>query len=120
MSPTAPDLSDVGRLLTECMAKDGRVTIPDFGTLTARLRAASIGRTPTGRRVPIPAQAAVDFAPARALKTALAKTVGAKTVGAKTIGAKTIGAKTVGANTQAPTAGSAEPRGSTRKETSRG
>ncbi len=76
--PVLRDLRDIGRVLTAIIAKDGSVTIPDFGTLTARLRSASFGRTPAGKRVPIPAQPAVDFAPARALKAALAETVRGK------------------------------------------
>lgn len=52
--------------------RDGRVTLPGFGTFTVRLTAARIGRSPrTGEAIEIPAAATVTFKPAAELRAGL-------------------------------------------------
>jgi len=52
--------------------RDGRVTLPGFGTFTVRVTAARIGRNPrTGEAIDLPAAATVAFKPAAELRAGL-------------------------------------------------
>src|SRR5277367_5850787 len=52
--------------------RDGRVTLPGFGTFTARVTAARVGRNPrTGETIDLPARATVAFKPAAELRAGL-------------------------------------------------
>ncbi len=52
--------------------RDGKLTLPGFGTFTVRLTSARIGRNPrTGEAVDIPASSTVGFKPAAELKAGL-------------------------------------------------
>ncbi len=54
------------------LQRDGRVTLPGFGTFTARVTAARMGRNPrTGEVVEIAAGATVGFKPAAELRAGL-------------------------------------------------
>jgi nucleoid DNA-binding protein len=52
--------------------RDGKLTLPGFGTFTVRMTSARIGRNPrTGEAVEIPAASTVGFKPAAELKAGL-------------------------------------------------
>lgn len=52
--------------------RDGRVTLPGFGTFTVRHSSARVGRNPrTGEAIDLPASATVAFKPAAELKAGL-------------------------------------------------
>ncbi len=65
----------IERALAEIAAaiqRDGRVTLPGFGTFTVRVTAARIGRNPrTGEAIDLPAGATVAFKPAAELRAGL-------------------------------------------------
>lgn len=77
----AADLSErqvaevIERALAEIGAaiqRDGRVTLPGFGTFTVRHSSARMGRNPrTGEAIDLPASATVAFKPAAELKAGL-------------------------------------------------
>ncbi len=77
----AADLSErqvaevIERALAEIGAaiqRDGRVTLPGFGTFTVRHSSARVGRNPrTGEAIDLPASATVAFKPAAELKAGL-------------------------------------------------
>ena len=77
----SPELSDrqvaevIERALAEigaALQRDGRVTLPGFGTFTVRVTAARLGRNPrTGEAIEIPAASTVGFKPAAELKAGL-------------------------------------------------
>jgi nucleoid DNA-binding protein len=77
----AADLSErqVGEIVERALAeiagaiqRDGRVTLPGFGTFTVRFTAARIGRNPrTGEVIDVPAAATVGFKPAAELRAGL-------------------------------------------------
>ena len=61
-------LAEIGAALQ----RDGRVTLPGFGTFTVRVTAARIGRNPrSGEAIDIPAAATVGFKPAAELRAGL-------------------------------------------------
>jgi DNA-binding protein HU-beta len=52
--------------------REGRVTLPGFGTFTVRRSAARLGRNPrTGEAIDLPAAATVAFKPAAELRAGL-------------------------------------------------
>lgn len=52
--------------------RDGRVTLPGFGTFTVRVTSARVGRNPrTGEAVDLPAASTVGFKPAAELRAGL-------------------------------------------------
>jgi len=52
--------------------RDGRVTLPGFGTFTVRVTGARLGRNPrTGEAIDLPAAATVAFKPAAELRAGL-------------------------------------------------
>lgn len=54
------------------LAKDGKLTLSGFGTLSVEQRAARMGRNPrTGEAVAIPARKVVKFNPGKMLKETL-------------------------------------------------
>jgi nucleoid DNA-binding protein len=65
----------IERALAEIRAaiqRDGRVTLPGFGTFTVRVNAARVGRNPrTGEVIDIPASSTVTFKPAAELRAGL-------------------------------------------------
>ena len=65
----------IERALTEigaALQRDGRVTLPGFGTFTVRVTGARLGRNPrSGEAIEIPAAATVDFKPAAELRAGL-------------------------------------------------
>jgi nucleoid DNA-binding protein len=65
----------IERALAEIAAaiqRDGRVTLPGFGTFTVRVNAARVGRNPrTGEAIDIPASSTVAFKPAAELRAGL-------------------------------------------------
>ena len=65
----------IDRALAEiaaAIARDGRVTLPGFGTFTVQQRAARTGRNPrTGEVIEIAAATTVGFKPAAELRGAL-------------------------------------------------
>ena len=77
----SPELSErqvaevIERALAEigaALQRDGRVTLPGFGTFTVRVTAARLGRNPrTGEAIEIAAAATVGFKPAAELKAGL-------------------------------------------------
>ncbi len=57
--------------------RDGRVTLPGFGTFTVRHTSARVGRNPrTGEVIDLPAAATVAFKPAAELRAGLPETTG--------------------------------------------
>jgi nucleoid DNA-binding protein len=77
----SPDLSErqvaevIERAIAEIGAaiqRDGRVTLPGFGTFTVRVTAARLGRNPrTGETIDLPAASTVGFKPAAELRAGL-------------------------------------------------
>jgi nucleoid DNA-binding protein len=77
----SPDLTErqVGEVIERAIAemgaaiqRDGKLTLPGFGTFTVRMTSARIGRNPrTGEPVEIPAASTVGFKPAAELKAGL-------------------------------------------------
>jgi nucleoid DNA-binding protein len=77
----SPELSErqVGEVIERTLAelgaaiqRDGRVSLPGFGTFTVRLTSARVGRNPrTGEVVDIPASATVGFKPSDELRAGL-------------------------------------------------
>jgi DNA-binding protein HU-beta len=58
--------------ISRAIKKEGRVSLPDFGTFTVKKRAARKGRNPqTGAEIRIKASKTVGFKPAPALKKGL-------------------------------------------------
>jgi nucleoid DNA-binding protein len=52
--------------------RDGKVTLPGFGTFSVRVNSARVGRNPrTGEAIDIPASATVGFKPAAELRAGL-------------------------------------------------
>lgn len=61
-------LSEIGAAIQ----RDGKVTLPGFGTFTVRVSSARIGRNPqTGEAIEIPAASTVGFKPAAELRAGL-------------------------------------------------
>lgn len=53
------------REIAAAIQRDGRVTLPGFGSFTVRVNAARVGRNPqTGEVIDIPASSTVGFKPA--------------------------------------------------------
>jgi nucleoid DNA-binding protein len=77
----SPELSErqvaevIERALAEIGAaiqRDGRVTLPGFGTFTVRVAAARLGRNPrSGEVIDLPAASTVGFKPAAELRAGL-------------------------------------------------
>jgi nucleoid DNA-binding protein len=77
----SPEVTErqVGEIIERTLAeiagaiqRDGRVTLPGFGSFTVRLSAARVGRNPrTGEAIDIPASATVGFKPAAELRAGL-------------------------------------------------
>ncbi len=75
------DLSDrqiaevIERAIAEIGAaiqRDGKVTLPGFGTFTVRFQSARVGRNPqTGEAIDLPAGATVGFKPSPELRAGL-------------------------------------------------
>jgi nucleoid DNA-binding protein len=65
----------IERALAEIAAaiqRDGRVTLPGFGTFTVRFQSARVGRNPqTGEAIDLPAGATVGFKPSAELRAGL-------------------------------------------------
>lgn len=60
------------REIAAAIQRDGRVTLPGFGTFTVRSTAARVGRSPqTGEVIDIPAATTVGFKPAAELRAGL-------------------------------------------------
>ena len=65
-------LNALGDITTFELKKDGEVTLPGLGKLTAGIRAARTGRNPkTGAALDIPAAKVAKFKPSKVLKDAL-------------------------------------------------
>lgn len=81
LAPALPALSErqVGEVIERTLAelsgaiqRDGRVTLPGFGTFTVRLTSARVGRNPrTGEVIDLPASATVGFKPSEELRAGL-------------------------------------------------
>jgi nucleoid DNA-binding protein len=77
----SPELSErqvaevIERALAEIAAaiqRDGRVTLPGFGSFTVRVNASRMGRNPrTGEAIEIPASSTVAFKPSAELRAGL-------------------------------------------------
>lgn len=66
-----------GGAIAEAVSTVGKLSIPDFGKFTARIRAARKGRNPrTGVVIHVPARTTVTFSPGRKLRDALAERAG--------------------------------------------
>lgn len=60
------------REIAGAIQRDGRVTLPSFGTFTVRQSAGRVGRNPqTGEVIEIPAATTVGFKPAAELRAGL-------------------------------------------------
>jgi DNA-binding protein HU-beta len=65
-------------VLSEALRRDGRVSLPGFGRLELRERAARTGRDPrSGRELRIPASRACSFRPHAGLRRSMKDMVGA-------------------------------------------